>query len=428
MTRQDTGAALDLRRCVVWKIPQAEGEALMTKPKHFGIALRTVSAALGLAAVLLPAVIVVVLAAASAQAQTYSVLYSFRAKHGREPYAGLILRNGSLYGTTTIGGAYGAGAVFKLKANGEEKVLHSFTGGADGANPYAGLVRDSAGNFYGTTANGGAYNAGVVFKVDATGTETVLYSFTGGKDGANPHGSVLRDSAGNLYGTTAGGGAHKAGAVFKVNTTGAETVLYSFTRAGEHGKWPSAGLVRDSAGNLYGTTPNGGAYNAGVAFKLKTNGREKVLYSFTGGADGGWPVAGLVRDSAGNLYGTTLWGGAYDCGVVFKVDATGAETVLYTFTGGGDGGWVHAGLVRDSVGNLYGTTYYGGAAYGDYGAGVVFKLDTTGTETVLYSFTGRGDGGWSEAGLVQDSAGNLYGTTYAAGAYDAGVVFKITPQ
>jgi len=261
--------------------------------------------------------------------------------------------------------------VFKLNGNGKEKVLYSFTGGADGADPQAGLVRDSSGNLYGTAFYGGAYGWGVVFKVDTTGAETVLYSFTGGSDGGEPLAGLLRDSAGNLYGTTYGG-AYGWGVVFMLDPTGAETVLYSFT----YGANPYAGLVRDSAGNLYGTTEAGGAYGLGAVFKVKENSKEKILYSFTGGADGTDPRGGLVRDSASNLYGTTWQGGAYGWGVVFKVDSTGKETVLYTFTGGADGGNPAAGLLRDSAGNLYGTTYFGGVVSDacSMGCGVVFKI------------------------------------------------------
>jgi uncharacterized repeat protein (TIGR03803 family) len=387
-------------------------------------------AAVGTAvAVLAPAIAFV--AAPSAQAQTYSVLYSFKGKHGANPSAGLIQdKKGNLYGTTSEGGAYKLGTVFELKTNDKEKVLHSFTGGVDGAYPEAGLVRDSAGNLYGTTEGGGAYGAGVVFKLDKTGAESLLYSFTGGADGANPWAGLVRDSAGNLYGTTEAGGADNDGVVFKLDTTGTETVLYSFT-GGADGAGPVAGLLRDSAGNLYGTTTNGGAcINCGLVFKLKANGKEKVLYSFSW--DGGaYPWAGLVRDSQGNLYGTTQDGGGNDqcggpgCGVVFKLDKTGVETVLYSFTGWTDGGAPHAGLARDSAGNLFGTTEYGGACY--FHCGVVFKLDTTGVETVLHSFGGA-DGANPVAGLLLDSAGNLYGTTEYGGAYNDGVIFKITPQ
>jgi uncharacterized repeat protein (TIGR03803 family) len=195
------------------------------------------------------------------------------------------------------------------------------------------------------------------------------------------------------------------------------TVLHRFT--GNDGSFPEAGLVRDAAGNLYGTTLNGGDQNCsggcGSVFKLDKTSKETILYSFTGGSDGEYPNAGLVRDEAGNLYGTTVAGGVSGtgcpeyttCGVVFKLDTTGKETVLYTFTGGADGGTSYARLVRDSAGNLYGTTAGGGA----FASGVVFKLDATGHETVLHTFTGGADGGLPYAGLVRDSAGNLYGAT-----------------
>ena len=196
----------------------------------------------------------------------------------------------------------------------------------------------------------------------------MLHTFTGGADGAHPYAGMVRDSAGNLYGTTSGGGVQGYGVVFKLDEAGAETVLYSFTY-GADGEFPYAALVRDPTGNLYGTTYYGGAFDAGVVFKLDTDGNETVLYSFTGAADGEFPYAGLVRDSTGNLFGTTEFGGTYGHGVVFKVGATGSETVLHNFKGA-DGKWPFAGLVRDSVGNLYGTTFYGGL----YHHGVVFKI------------------------------------------------------
>jgi uncharacterized repeat protein (TIGR03803 family) len=199
------------------------------------------------------------------------------------------------------------------------------------------------------------------------------------------------------------------------------SVLYSFM-GGADGANPYAGLVRDPSGNLYGTTTTGGYYSYGVVFKVSETGKETVLYTFTGGADGGEPAAGLVRDAAGNLYGTTPESSP-GAGVVFKVSETGKETVLYTFTGGADGSIPRARLVRDSAGNLYGTTFYGGSHYG-----VVFKLDTTGKETVLYTFTGGADGRNPEAGLVRDAAGSLYGTTVLGGfSYGYGVVFELTP-
>ena len=374
-------------------------------------------------AVLAP--VVVVVAVPSAHAQTYSVLYTFKGSHdGAFPNAGLIRdKNGNLYGMTAQGGrCQFCGVVFELNAQGRKKVLYKFTGGVDGGLPLAGLVRDSDANLYGTTESDGENAAGVVFKLDKTGTETVLHSFTGGVDGGFPNASLVRDHASNLYGTTTGGGAYNDGVVFKVDTTGAETVLYTFT-GGADGYEPVAGLVRDSAGNFYGTAAFGGRCQfCGVVFELKSNGNYKPLHRFTGGADGASPYGGVVRDSAGNLYGTTTYGGAHPtCGVVFKLGATRTYTVLHNFTCGADGGNPFAVLVRDSAGNLYGTANYNGT----FGNGVVFKLDTAGAYTVLHSFDGT-DGSHPEA-LVRDLAGNLYGTTGSGGAYDKGVVFKITP-
>ncbi len=355
-----------------------------------------------------------------------TVLYSFTGgAGGGSPYAGPIRDSaGNLYGATLFGGTAGLGTVYELDTAAQETVLYSFPNGTDGSNPSAGVIRDSTGSFYGTSASGGAAGGGVVYKLDTTGQETVLYSFTGGADGGDPVAGVIRDSAGNLYGTTYSGGTGGYGVVYKLDAAGHETVLYSFT-GGADGGFPVAGVIRDSAGNLYGTTSLGGAgFFGGVVYKLDTTSHETVLYSFTGGADGGFPLAGVIRDSAGNLYGTTPYGGyggTAGRGVVYKLDTTGHETVLYRFAGGADGGNPEAGVIRDSAGNLYGTTLLGGTA----NAGVVYKLDTTGQETVLHTFTGGADGGNPEAGVIRDSAGNFYGTAYDGGTGGRGVVYKL---
>jgi len=357
------------------------------------------------------------------QGQTYTVLHSFSGADGASPYAGLTLDSaGNLYGTTLQGGAFGAGTVFKLDSAGNESVLHSFTGGADGGSPRAGVILDSASNLYGTTANGGASNLGTVFKLDQSNQETVLHNFGVGHDGRSPWGGLLLDSVGNLYGTTVGGGAYNWGTIFRVNPNGSETVIRSFTGVAD-GADPRAELIRDSAGNFYGTTLEGGiAPGWGTIFKLDPSGTKTVLYSFAGG-NGRYPWGGLVRDSKGNLYGTTSGGGnRLDYGTVFKLNKFGKKAVLHRFTGGADGYWPVAGLVRDPAGNLYGTTLSGGTSRG----GTVFKLDPARTETVLHTFTGRNDGGRPNAGLIQDSAGNLYGTASEGGTNNLGVVFKIT--
>ncbi|HXM41986.1 MAG TPA: choice-of-anchor tandem repeat GloVer-containing protein [Bryobacteraceae bacterium] len=318
----------------------------------------------------------------------------------------------------TTGGTGGWGVAFKLDAAGNETTLYNFTGGADGGFPMGALARDAAGNLYGATEDGGTAGAGVVFKLDSSGHETVLHTFTGEADGRGPMGGTIRDQTGNLYGTAQGGGATGAGVLFEVNAAGNESTLYSFTGQGD-GNRPEAGLSRDSAGNLYGTTYNGGAASAGVVFKLDTAGLETVLYNFTGGADGGHPMAGVILDSVGNLYGTTNLGGAADAGAVYTLGTAGSETVLYGFPAGPDGTSPYAGVI-DSAGNLYGATYYGGA----YGKGIVYKLDANAHETVLYTFTGGSDGG-NPAGVIRDSAGNLYGTTWSGGLNGDGTVYKI---
>jgi len=267
----------------------------------------------------------------------------------------------------------------------------------------------------------------VVYKVDMTGHETVLYSFTGGADGSNPLSGVIRDSAGNLYGTNSWRGSGSAGVVYVLRTTGRLTVLYTFT-GGADGAYPSAGLIRDSAGNFYGTTPAGGAgagwAGYGVVYKLDKTGHETVLYTFTGGADGNRPYAGVIRDAGGNLYGTTFFGGAQNAGVVYKVDTAGQQTVLHAFGGGGnDGGNAFAGVIIDSAGNLYGTNSNGGSG----GQGVVYELDATGNYTVLYSFGGA-NGGDAHAGVILSSSGSLFGATQMGGKRNVGVVFRLTPQ
>ena len=389
-------------------------------------------------------------AAPSAQAQAYkeSTIYTFTdTPDGASPWAGLVRdKAGNLYGTTHDGGAYGQGTAFKVDATGKGTVLYSFAGYPDGAHPQAVLFRDGEGNLFGTTTYyGGAPLWGTVFKVDTTGKETVLYSFTGGTDGGYPHGGLVRDKAGNLYGTTVDGGEGSGcyyggcGTVFKVDATGKETVLHSFT-VGMEGQYPVEGLVRDATGNLYGITyqggnstcNNGSGSGCGTVFELDNTGKLTVLHNFTKGKHGAYPSARLVRDARGNLYGTTLEGGTgckpYGCGTVFKMDTTGKETVLHAFTGGVDGGGASS-LVRDAKGNLYGAS--GGGAYGQ---GMVFKLDTAGKETVLYSFTGGTDGGAPVGPLVRDKEGNLYGATTFGGALGCGVysngcgtVFKLVP-
>jgi len=396
---------------------------------------RLQSTVLALAIVLLEAL----LATPTAQGQTLTVLHSFKGGgDGTNPLAGLIRDGkGSLYGTSQLGGAFNYGTVFKLDATGKYTLLYSFTGGADGGYPFGGVIRDAGGNLYGTSLAGGSVRAcnngfgcGTVFKLDRRGIETVLYNFTGATDGASPQASLIQDANGNLYGTTATGGVGcgslGCGTVFKLDPTGTESVLYSFTGAAD-GRSPYGGLVRDAKGNIYGTTYTGGDLNCfslgcGTLFKLDAAGTEIVLHSFTDGADGGYPFDALVPNGE-NLFGTTQTGGAFGHGTVFRLDKTGKQSVLYSFAGSPDGASPVAALIHDAAGTLYGTTQNGGA----FNDGTVFKLDTTGEETVLHSFTGAADGKSPDAALIRDAGGNLYGTTYGGGAFGFGTVFKIAP-
>jgi hypothetical protein len=374
-------------------------------------------------------------------------------------------------------------------AQDSETVLHAFTGRSDGALGGFQLVADSAGNLYGTTLDGGNTNAecgvyfgtagcGVVFKLSpaANGSwkETVLHTFTGGKDGGLPVGGVVLDSAGNLYGSaffggdkepncSYGGDSVGCGVVYKLSPTAKgpwkETVLYSFT-GGSDGSFPFAGVTLDSGGNVYGAAGAGGLLSCntggtgcGIVFKLTSNGQgpwtETVLYAFTGGADGNLPFASVTFDTSGNLYGTTRIGGDASvsclgytgCGVIFELTPTSSgpwtETVLHAFTGGADGALPLLGVTLDPDGNVYGTTPFGGdttqtiCAMQEFpGCGVVFeltKVSETWEETVIHTFTGPSDGAEPIAPLIFDSAGNLYGGADLGGGYTYGLVFKLTP-
>jgi len=373
-------------------------------------------------------------AAKSAEAQTFTVLYTFTSTaDGEQPDASLFQdAAGNLYGTTQYGGAKGGfGTVFKLSTKGEETVLLSFAGTPDAEDPYSGLTRDKAGNFYGTTLYGGAQGGfGTVFKLHPGGKETILHSFAGTPDGEDPRSVLVRDAAGNLYGTTQYGGTNGGfGTIFKLDTNGKLTLLHSFAGTPD-GEDPYAGLLRDKAGNFYGTTQFGGTGGGfGTVFKMDAKGKLTLLHSFRGTPDGVNPLAGLLQDAAGNLYGTTEYGGADGgYGAVFKLTAKGKLTLLHSFAGMPDGENPYSRLIRDAAGNFYGTTFYGGTS----GYGTVFKLDTAGKLTILHSFNYSPDGAHPIAGLIIDKAGNLYGTTSAGGDLSCGfsgcgTVFKLTP-
>lgn len=372
-------------------------------------------AALALAIVLVSGVI----ATRSAQAQTFAVLHNFTGTpDGSLPYASLIRdKEGNLYGTTETGGASNAGTVFKVDKSGTTTLLYSFSGGSDGANPFAGLLRDAAGNLYGTTANGGSSGVGTVFKL-GKGKETVLHSFAGGTtDGCYPFGGLLRDTAGNFYGTTQVCGVSGVGTVFKLTKAGKETILHSFAGGSSDGEFPSfTNLLMDAKGNLLGVAEQGGTANLGVVYKLSKAHKITILHSFAGGASDGCDIFGTPAvDADGNLYGTANSCGSAGAGMIWKVNPKGKETVLHNFVPGpSDGSEPVAGLILDSKGNLYGSTYQGGSA----NLGTVYKLNKKGSITLLHTFTGP-DGDYLYAGVLRDASGDLYGTTLYGGSGEA---------
>jgi uncharacterized repeat protein (TIGR03803 family) len=394
------------------------------------------------------------------------VLYSFgsHAGDGNNPTAGLVFDSaGNLYGTTYYGGTGacvgGCGTVFQLTPNAggtwSEKVLYSFQhNGTDGTYPYAALTIDTAGNLYGTTSTGASHHAGTVFELTPNSGDwafEVIHTFAG-RNGRNPMAPMIFDAAGNLYGTTSGGGTSDsgtAGTVFELRPqadgTWKEKLLHSFQTT--DGANPYAGVVFDAAGNLYGTTANGGKGDCafggcGTVFELtpKAGGRwtEKVLHYFgTDRTDGLTPSGGLIFDSGGDLYGTTTsGGGTHGGGTVFELVPTGSggwtETLLHAFSSSGKEGDAPTGnLIFDGSGNLYGVTGYGGDLTGcnTAGCGAVFELTPQAgggwMEKVPHIF-GSGDGANPDAGLLFDASGNLFGTTVYGGT-GGGIVFEVTP-
>jgi uncharacterized repeat protein (TIGR03803 family) len=369
--------------------------------------------------------------AQSAQAQTFTVLWPFAGDPApANPYAGLFQDTaGNLYGTTLGGGTSGAGTVFKVTKSGKDTVLYNFCAYncTVGYNPYAGLIQDTAGNLYGTTYYGGTTsNDGAVFKVSKSGQETVLYSFAGGTtDGCNPEGGLLRDTAGNFYGTTYGCGANGYGTVFKLSPgkTWTVTILHSFAYSDGANPYLTS-LLTDAKGNLYGITSKGGG-GYGTVYKLSIKSKKfTLLYSFTGGtADGCYSSGTPLMDAKGNLYGTAEACGSSNLGIVWKLSKKGKETVLHNFAGGtSDGANPYAGVIMDTAGNLYGTTSAGGAS----NLGTVYELKSKRTLTVLHSFASS-DGANPYAGVIRDKKGDFYGTTETGGSGGYGTVWKLTP-
>jgi uncharacterized repeat protein (TIGR03803 family) len=410
------------------QVSEESNRSLLRKTSRLVMPARVLSGLSAVVAASALAFFLLVMASTVSAQSTLITLHTFSGPSGDDganSYAPLVQDGaGNLYGTTAGGGAFHQGIVFRVDTSGNETVLYDFTGGTDGGDPHSGLLLDAAGNLYGITGGGGIFpGQGVVFKLDPSGVETVLHALTT-TDGSGSASGLIIDPSGNFYGTAERGGAYDQGVVFKVDTLGNYSVVHSFGKRGvADGSEPYAGLVRDAAGNLYGTTFGGGKYGAGTVYKIDASGNASVLYSFRGGSDGLFPSSSLVLDVAGNLYGTTDAGGAHNLGIVFKVSASGKEKILHSFGSTNDGASPFVGLVKDESGNLYGVTDGGGA----YHHGTVFRLDNTGNETVLYSFTGSSDGARPEGALWRDAAGNLYGTTLDRGSgHDAGTVFELT--
>jgi uncharacterized repeat protein (TIGR03803 family) len=400
----------------------------------------------------------------TAKAQTYRVIHSFTgAQDGLYPVASVTVdSHDNLYGTTSIGGSgtscyEGCGAAFKIARAGSGWILtplYDFTGNFDGGNPGARLIVGPNGSLYGTTSQGGGVGCengagcGTVFNLQPpahlTGhiaggwTETVLYRFEGGSDGNSPRNAdLLFDSAGGLYGTTIFGDEGDCedgcGTVYKLTRSGSnwtESVIHAFSASGD-GQQPWAGVIQDQAGNLYGTTAQGGTYGFGTVYQLAPSGSgfaEHLLYNFHGTSDGGIMYGGLIFDSAANLYGATCCNVSGGDMTVFKLTRSQdwEFSALYNSSAWGSGG----NLVMDPAGNLYGTINEGGT----YGFGEVYKLTPSGdgwTYSSVYDFCAGGwpctDGAIPPSGLAIDSAGNLFGTTSDGGTYGGGVVFEITP-
>jgi uncharacterized repeat protein (TIGR03803 family) len=418
----------------------------------------TRTAVVGLAVAL-----IFVLTAGAAHAQTYQVIHNFaEGLDGDEPAAGLSMDGaGKLYGTT-FEGDFLTGTVFKLTPTGSSWLLNPlflFTkDGSGGAIPYARVIIGKDGTLYGTTGFGGSLQncpdgCGTVFNLRPTPTppftpltpwvETPLYRFGGASDGANPAGAdLIFDQAGNIYGTTYSGGANTCsggcGIVYKLtpsNGSWTESIVYTFGQSGGDGQHPWGGVTFDQFGNLYGTTVYGGASGNGTIYQLTPSGSgwtETILYSFANGTDGANPYAGLIFDQMGNLYGAAGTGGAGNGGTVFELTPSNGSwkfNLLYSFPGisGQFAEGPVANLSFDSAGNLYGTTHGSGA----YNFGSVFKL-TPGkgswTLTSLHDFTGGNDGGYPRSNIIFDKKGNMFGTAASGGTNNFGVVFEITPS
>jgi uncharacterized repeat protein (TIGR03803 family) len=384
-------------------------------------------------------------------ASSFKVIYSFGGgTDGEYVDSDLVLDSaGNIYGSSVQGGTFGSGTVFQLSPSGTtwtHTVLYSFTGGADGSEPYKGVTLDTKGNLYGTAVAGGTGGGceggcGVVYQLTQSGggwVQSVIYNFTGGNDGSGPGSGLTFDAKGNLYGMTPTGGQYGFGVIFQLQPQASGTwkfaVVHAFTGGTDGGTGSAGRFIFDKAGNFYGVATVGGSNGDGTAFEVSPSGSHwkfQTLYSFKGQPDAGYPYGGLAFDASGSLYGTTYYDGGHDLGAVYKVThktSAWSESVLYSFKGGSDGSSSISNVVFDSAGNMYGTTSEGGA---NCSCGVIFKLapGSNGhwTESVAYRFQGAPDAGFAYNGMVGDGAGNFYGATVHGGTNDDGTIYKFTP-
>jgi uncharacterized repeat protein (TIGR03803 family) len=390
---------------------------------------------------------VVMCAILPASARHFRVLHNFSGSPDGANPNGTLIRDasGNFYGVTNSGGAYNYGTIFKIDSHDSETVLYSFKGKRNGSQPQ-GIVRDAAGNFYGTTQLGGKSGLGTIFKLTPSGHFTVLHSFAGSpSDGAYPQAGPFLDAAGNLYGVTVNGGSvsgactsQGCGIIFTVDAAGNYSILHSFAGYPTDGARPNAPFVQDSAGNLYSTTNLGGTVfcsystpGCGTVFMITPAGTETILHSFAGPPrDGNEPSGGLFRDDKGGLYGTTVNGGRYSLGNVFKLNRQGKMITLFSFGEPGvNAEYPSSGVVRDALGNLYGTTEYGGhPGCSGSGCGTIFEVSRSRAGSVLFAFPSSAvDGAVPTNGQIFDMSGDLFGLVPFGGANGYGVVYKITP-
>lgn len=376
-------------------------------------------------------------------AYKYRVIAAFTGVNGLSPLDNLTPdASGNLYGTTSRGFER-QGTIFKISPAGKLQTLYNFN--TNLTEPGADVVLDSHGNMFGTAMTGASseYADGGIYEVSSKQVEKILHVFSGGADGDLPFSNLILDAKGDLYGTTSLGGTFTGvcglsgcGVVFEITSKGKYNVIHSFS--GTDGNEPNSGVIMDSKGNLYGTTlfgGNGPSGGYGTVYSIDPSGKERVIYNFTNGQDGGEPAAGVIVDAQGNFYGTATTGGknlqpcrfgpSVGCGTIYKVDSSGHETTLHEFSSDPDGAQPYGGLILDSHGNLFGTAREGGRS--QY-YGVIFEIATSGKGYAILHSLAFKDGTSPQGSLYMDSAGNLYGTTTQSGGGDGGTAFELSPK